>query len=52
MPLAEIARIAYRDLLMLPKGMEAGLEARHYHVNPQADLPDSGAACPHTVVCQ
>ena len=41
MPLAEIARIAYRDLLMLPKGMEAGLEARHYHVNPQADLPDS-----------
>ncbi len=41
MPIAEIARIAYRDLLMLPEGMEAGLEARHYHVNPQADLPDA-----------
>jgi 2-furoyl-CoA dehydrogenase large subunit len=40
MAISEIARIAYRDLLMLPEGMEAGLEARHYHVNPQADLPD------------
>jgi 2-furoyl-CoA dehydrogenase large subunit len=40
MPISEIARIAYRDLLMLPDGMEAGLEARYYHVNRQADLPD------------
>ncbi len=41
MPLSDIARIAYQDLLMLPPGMEAGLEARNYHVNPQADLPDA-----------
>lgn len=40
-PLGEIGRIAYRDLLMLPEGMEAGLEARHYHINSQADLPDA-----------
>jgi 2-furoyl-CoA dehydrogenase large subunit len=37
---AEVAGVAYRDLLALPPGAEGGLEARYYYVNPNANLPD------------
>ncbi|HXH81296.1 MAG TPA: molybdopterin cofactor-binding domain-containing protein, partial [Candidatus Tectomicrobia bacterium] len=40
--LAEVATVAYRDLLALPPGMTGGLEARYYYVSPLADLPDAG----------
>lgn len=39
--LTRVAAVAYRDLLALPPGLGGGLEARHYHVHPGADLPDS-----------
>jgi carbon-monoxide dehydrogenase large subunit len=39
--LAQVAGVAYRDLLALPPGADGGLEARHYHVNPAANLPDA-----------
>ncbi len=38
---AEVATVAYRDLLALPPGMAGGLEARHYYVSPLADVPDA-----------
>jgi 2-furoyl-CoA dehydrogenase large subunit len=39
-PLPELARIAYADVLGLPPGEEPGLEARHAHQNPQAEPVD------------
>ncbi|MBI1736888.1 MAG: xanthine dehydrogenase family protein molybdopterin-binding subunit [Candidatus Rokubacteria bacterium] len=39
---AQVAGVAYRDLLALPPGAEGGLEARYYYVNPNANLPDAG----------
>jgi 2-furoyl-CoA dehydrogenase large subunit len=41
LPLSEVAAVAYRNLLRLPKDVEAGLEVRYYHVDPQANLPDA-----------
>ena len=38
---AQVAGVAYRDLLALPPGAEGGLEARYYYVNPNANLPDA-----------
>ena len=38
--LAQIAGVAYRDLLALPPGAAGGLEARYYYVNPAATRPD------------
>jgi len=40
--LAQIAGVAYRDLLALPPGAAGGLEARYYYVNPAATRPDAG----------
>jgi 2-furoyl-CoA dehydrogenase large subunit len=39
LPLARVAEVAYRDLLRLPPGIDAGLEARCYHTEREADLP-------------
>jgi 2-furoyl-CoA dehydrogenase large subunit len=39
--LAELAQVAYRDLLALPAGMEPGLEGRCYYRPAIADLPDA-----------
>lgn len=39
--LADIARIAYADVLGLPPGEEPGLEARHAHQNPLAQPVDA-----------
>jgi len=36
LPLADLARTAYADVLGLPPGEEPGLEARHAHQNPLA----------------
>ncbi len=36
LPLREVARTAYADVLGLPPGEEPGLEARHAHQNPLA----------------
>jgi 2-furoyl-CoA dehydrogenase large subunit len=41
-PLPRIANAAYRDLLRLPAGEMPGLEARHYYVDPQANLLAEG----------
>ncbi|HWP57736.1 MAG TPA: xanthine dehydrogenase family protein molybdopterin-binding subunit [Candidatus Acidoferrales bacterium] len=38
--LAELAHVAYRDLLALPAAMEPGLEGRYYYRPALADLPD------------
>jgi 2-furoyl-CoA dehydrogenase large subunit len=40
--LTKIANTAYRDLLRLPPGEMPGLEARHYYVEPQANLLAEG----------
>jgi 2-furoyl-CoA dehydrogenase large subunit len=40
-PLAEVARIAYANVLDLPAGEEPGLEARHIHQNPLAAPVDA-----------
>ncbi len=37
--LAKVAMAAYRDLLRLPEGEMPGLEARHFYVDPQSNLP-------------
>ncbi|MCW5678858.1 MAG: xanthine dehydrogenase family protein molybdopterin-binding subunit [Xanthobacteraceae bacterium] len=39
LPLAKVAMTAYRDLLRLPEGEMPGLEARHFYVDPQSNLP-------------
>jgi 2-furoyl-CoA dehydrogenase large subunit len=36
----EIAQVAYRNLLALPKGLEPGLEVTYFYSNPLAELPD------------
>lgn len=36
--IADVASTCYRDLLRLPPGESPGLEARHYYVEPQANL--------------
>ena len=41
-PIKSIANAAYRDLLRLPRGEMPGLEARHYYIDPQADLLAEG----------
>jgi 2-furoyl-CoA dehydrogenase large subunit len=38
--LREIAQVAYRNLLALPKGLEPGLEVTYFYSNPMAELPD------------
>ncbi len=38
--LAELAFVAYRDLLSLPSEMEPGLESRYYYKPSVANLPD------------
>ena len=38
--LAELAFVAYRDLLSLPRGMEPGLEGRFYYSSDLANVPD------------
>jgi 2-furoyl-CoA dehydrogenase large subunit len=39
--LAQVAEVAYKNLVALPEGSEPGLEARHYYLSPVATVPDA-----------
>jgi len=39
--LAQVAEVAYKNLVALPGGSEPGLEARHYYLSPVATNPDA-----------
>jgi len=39
--LAQVADVAYKNLVALPGGSEPGLEARHYYLSPMATNPDA-----------
>jgi len=39
--LAQVAEVAYKNLIALPGGSEPGLEARHYYLSPVATIPDA-----------
>jgi 2-furoyl-CoA dehydrogenase large subunit len=38
---AQVAEVAYKNLVALPGGSEPGLEARHYYLSPVATIPDA-----------